>query len=180
MADYIISTERLGLRRWLDTDIQHFIAMNQDVYVMKYFPALLTQNETIAMIARIRQGFEANGFCLYAVELKATGEFIGFTGFSIPRFESFFTPCVEIGWRYKQSAWGKGYATEAASACLQYGFTTLGLQTVYSFTAAINLPSEKVMQKIGMAKVGEFNHPNIEEDNALCRHVLYKIDNPEL
>ena len=178
MNPYVISTARLGLRQWTDADIQPFAEMNADATVMRYFPAILTPEETSGMIKRIRQGFETNGFGFYAVELQSTKEFIGFTGFSIPRFESFFTPCIEIGWRYKQSAWGNGYATEAASACLQYGFTVLGLPTVYSFTAAINLPSEKVMQRIGMAKVGEFSHPNIEEGNILCRHVLYKIDRP--
>lgn len=176
MSSVIIPTERLVLRHWVELDIPPFIDMNKDAAVMQYFPSTLTEQETLAFVARIRSGFEANKFGLYAVEIKATGGFIGFTGFAIPRFESFFTPCVEIGWRLKKSAWGKGYATEAAKACLEHGFHTLGFTEVYSFTATINTPSEKVMQRIGMTKAGEFDHPNIEAEHVLCRHVVYRVE----
>jgi ribosomal-protein-alanine N-acetyltransferase len=176
MTPSTISTERLILRPWLETDIQPFIEMNQDTAVMRYFPSTLTREQTLAFVERIKTGFEKDKFGLYAVELKSTRDFIGYTGFSRPRFKSFFTPCIEIGWRYKQSAWGNGYATEAAKACLHQGFETLGFSTVYSFTATTNLPSEKVMQRIGMTKQGEFDHPGIEPTNVLCRHVLYKVD----
>ncbi len=176
MSSYIISTERLGLRKWTEADTEPFIAMNKDKTVMKYFPGTLTGEQTLAMIERIKGHLELHGFGLYAVEEKATSKFIGFTGFAVPRFESFFTPCVEIGWRLQQSAWGKGYATEAAKACLQYGFATLNFDSVFSFTSLENFPSEKVMQKIGMKKTGEFDHPNIEPGNWLCKHHLYRID----
>ena len=178
MSHCFFSTERLVLRRWIDEDIPLFIAMNQDSVVMRHFPSTLTTEETLNIVTRIKTSFETNHFGLYAVELRSTGEFLGFTGFAIPRFESFFTPCIEIGWRYKQSAWGKGFATEAAKACLEYGFKTLGFGEVYSFTATINQPSVKVMQRIGMVKAGEFNHPNMEASHALCRHVLYKMERP--
>jgi [ribosomal protein S5]-alanine N-acetyltransferase len=175
-TNYIISTERLGLRRWRQTDIDPFAKINSDEAVMKYFPATLSRSETIAMIQRIGDHFEKNGFGLYAVEEKKSGAFIGFTGFSIPSFESFFTPCVEIGWRYQKESWGRGLATEAAQACLQHGFNVLGFQQIFSFTSAINLPSEKVMKRIGMKKTGEFDHPKLDKANRLCRHVLYRID----
>ncbi len=176
MNNYIISTQRLGLRRWIDTDTQPFIEMNSDPEVMKYFPRLFTKEETLLIIQRINKGFEKNGFGLLAVENKQTQEFLGFTGFSIPGFESFFTPCIEIGWRYNKQAWGQGFATEAANACLQYGFSTLGFDKVVSFTASINTRSEKLMQRIGMKKINEFDHPNIEKISPVCRHVLYEIE----
>jgi len=94
----------------------------------------------------------------------------------VTTFGSFFTPCVEIGWRIKKEDWGNGYATEAAKACLNYGFKILQFDKVYSFTSTINLRSEKVMQEIGMVKAGEFDHPDIPPDNPLCRHMLYKIE----
>jgi RimJ/RimL family protein N-acetyltransferase len=175
MSKYIISTGRLGLRRWIETDTQPFIEMNSDPHVMKYFPKLLTEEETLLMIQRIHNGFEKNGFGLFVVENKQTQEFLGFTGFSVPVFESFFTPCIEIGWRYKKQAWGQGFATEAANACLQYGFSQLGFDKIVSFTAAINIKSEKLMQRIGMNKINEFEHPNIEKTHPVCRHVLYEI-----
>ncbi len=178
MATYIIQTSRLGLRQWTNDDIPPFVEMNRDTNVMRYFPALLTEEETQAMVQRIQTSFVTNGFGLYAVEVKSTNEFIGFTGFSIPRFQSFFTPCVEIGWRLKHSAWGQGYATEAAKACLQYSFNKLGFDKVYSFTASVNTPSENVMKKAGMIKAGEFNHPLLAPGSVLCSHVLYAIEKP--
>jgi len=177
MSSYIISTERLGLRRWIEPDVKPFAEMNKDADVMKYFPKLLTDRETFEMVQRINLHFDKNNFGLFAVEHKLTKQFIGFTGFNIPAFDTFFTPCVEIGWRYKKETWGQGFATEAANACLKYGFHTLQFDKVVSFTSAINLNSEKVMKKIGMKKTAGFDHPKIEVTNILCKHVLYEIKN---
>ncbi len=174
--NYIISTPRLVLRKWQVSDIEPFAQMNSDATVMKYFPSILSRAQTIAMIDRINNHFEKNNFGLYAVEEKKSGVFMGFTGFAIPSFESFFTPCVEIGWRYRKEYWHQGFATEAASACLQYGFNMLEFEKIYSFTAAINQPSENLMKRIGMIKAGTFKHPKIDTHDILCRHVLYRID----
>jgi len=174
MDNYIISTKRLGLRKWIEEDVSACIDMNKDPEVMKYFPETMTDLETMAMISRIRQRFEKSGFGFYAVEKKSTKEFIGFTGFGIPSFDSFFTPCIEIGWRFKKDEWGNGFATEAATACLQFGFEKLEFEKILSFTSVLNLKSETVMQRIGMKKIGEFDHPFIEKGNRLCRHVVYE------
>lgn len=173
----IIYTERLKLRRWIDADFMPFAEMNKDIDVMQYFPKILTGDQMASMIERINAHFNRHGFGLFAIEKKSTGEFIGYTGFMIPSFESFFTPCIEIGWRLKKEEWNKGYATEAAKSCLEYGFKKLQFKKVYSFTSSLNKASEKVMQKIGMIKEGEFNHPDIAPGNILCRHALYKIEN---
>lgn len=178
MSDYLFTTERLGLRHWVAGDEETFVRMNRDPDVMEFFPRMLEPAETLAMIGRIRAFFEANGFGLFAVDLLATGEFLGYTGFTRPSFESHFTPCIEIGWRLKKEAWGRGYATEAAAACLRYGFETLGLDTIFSFTALANSRSERVMQKIGMEQAGEFDHPALEPGHALRRHLLYVVRAP--
>ncbi len=175
MNDYEITTQRLGLRRWKEADLGPFAEMNGDKAVMEFFPALLSESESMEMLNRIKTHFETNGFGLYAVDSLATGKFMGFTGFSIPRFESDFTPCIEIGWRYKKDAWGQGFATEAAIACLQHGFEVLHFEKVVSFTAVDNTKSEKVMKRTGMTKVGYFDHPGIELNHRLYRHVLYEI-----
>lgn len=175
MNPCIISTERLCLRKWIESDIEVFIKMNSDPEVMKYFPQLSNEAETLAMVNRINIAFDKHGFGLWAVENKITKEFLGFTGFMIPQFESFFTPCVEIGWRFKNESWGQGFATEAAKACIDYGFHNLGFNKIVSFTSALNLKSERVMQRIGMTYVCSFDHPKIEKENQLCRHVLYEI-----
>ena len=171
---YIITTPRMGMRRWTAADIGPFSAMNQDAEVMKYFPATLTPQESKVAMQRIMAHFDSFNYGLFVVETLADGKFIGFTGFNRPAFNSFFTPCVEIGWRFIREVWGRGLATEAAKACLDYGFNNFKFEKVYSFTATPNHPSERVMQKIGMAKIGEFDHPKIAADHPLCKHVLYE------
>jgi len=172
---YLIKTERLGIRFWRDEDIQPFAALNADEQVMRFFPSTLTYEQTEAMVQRMKSDTKTNGFTFFAVDILATEEFIGFIGLSKPNMQTYFTPCVEIGWRLKASAWGNGYAPEGAKACLEYGFKELGIKEIYSFTPTLNHPSERVMQKIGMTKVGEFDHPKIEKGHRLERHVLYKI-----
>jgi hypothetical protein len=76
--------------------------------------------------------------------------FAGYIGFSIPTFTAYFTPCVEIGWRIAAARWGRGYATEGARAALMCGFETLNMARVVSFTVPADLPSRRVMEKIGM------------------------------
>jgi RimJ/RimL family protein N-acetyltransferase len=171
-----IHTPRLILRQWQESDHEPYIAMNLDLEVMRYFPALQTREATQTQIERIRTFIDENGYGLLAVERIDTGEFIGFTGLSQPRFESFFTPCVEIGWRLDKAHWGNGFAQEAAKAMLAFGFDQLGLNEIYSFTSGLNLPSINVMKKIGMKEVGQFEHPNVPDGDRLRMHVLYKID----
>lgn len=173
--DTVITTTRLKLRHWKTADLPDLRVMNQDPKVMEYFPSLLSPEGTEQLYNRIQKHFEEHGFGLYAMEEAATGTFIGFTGFMIPSFKAPFTPCVEIGWRLQRGYWGKGLATEAALACLNYGFNAWNFPEIYSFTSIQNTRSENVMKRIGMHKAGEFEHPNIPRGDRLCRHVLYKI-----
>lgn len=168
-----LETPRLLLRPWRDTDLEPFAAMNADPRVMEFFPALLDRAQSDALAARIRGFMADNGWGLWALELKESGEFLGFTGLARPVFHHTFTPCVEVGWRIAAVHWGHGYVPEAAAACLDFGFRELGLAEIVSFTSAVNLRSIRVMEKIGLEKRGEFGHPNISEENPLRRHVLY-------
>jgi RimJ/RimL family protein N-acetyltransferase len=170
-----IETPRLLLREWLPQDEAPFIALNSDKEVMEFFPATFNAEETRHHIKRISTQINEKGYGWFAVERKDSHAFIGFTGLSHPGFESTFTPCTEIGWRLAKEHWGNGFATEAAKACLQFGFEQLGLDTIYSFTAIPNTRSENVMKKIGMQKAGTFLHPKLEEGHFLQEHVLYKI-----
>jgi RimJ/RimL family protein N-acetyltransferase len=170
---FIIETPRLSLREWKDSDAPVFIEMNRDEKVMEFFPSLISEEETHAMIGRIKTFLAENKFGLWAVERKDTNEFIGFTGLSIPRFQTDFTPCVEIGWRLAYSHWGYGFATEAATACLDFGFNTLKLDEIVSFTSVLNKKSMNVMEKTGMHFIRNFEHPAIENGNRLKTHVLY-------
>lgn len=172
-----LRTERLLLRRWREEDGEPFAAMNADPRVMEFFPAVRTREESLASMAGIEAHFEKNGFGLYAVEVPDVAPFIGLIGLGIPGFESAFTPCVEIGWRLAAEHWGQGYATEGARACLELGFGELGLEEIVSFTATQNLPSRRVMEKLGMTHDPreDFDHPNLEPDCHVLRHVLYRI-----
>lgn len=184
-----IVTERLLLRRWTDADREPFARMNADPAVMEHFPAVLDRAASDALIDRIEAGFERNGFGrggfgLWAVERLDSGRFIGFVGLAVPSFTAHFTsphgsepgPAIEIGWRLAADAWGNGYASEAASAVLEYGFGTVGLGEIVSFTACSNVRSQRVMERIGMVRdaAGDFRHPALPDDHPLAPHVLYR------
>lgn len=170
---YIIETPRLGLRDWKDNDTPLFVEMNMDKHVMEFFPSLLSEEDTLVMIKRIKKFIAKNNFGLWAAEIKQTKECIGFVGLSIPRFQTDFTPCIEIGWRLAHNYWGYGYATEAAVACLDYGLNNLKLDEIVSFTSILNTRSINVMKKIGMEYLKNFEHPLIEDGHRLKKHVLY-------
>jgi RimJ/RimL family protein N-acetyltransferase len=169
-----LQTERLILRRWKESDREPFARINADPRVMEHFPACLTRAESDALMDRIEAHFEAHGFGLFAAELRATGELIGFIGLAIPPFEAYFTPCVEIGWRLGAAHWNQGLATEGARTVLRYAFEELRLQELVSLAVAANLPSRRVMEKLGMAYEGEFEHPRLPEGHPLRRHVIYR------
>jgi len=170
------NTERLAFRAWQDVHRAPFAALSSDPEVMRYFPALVSAEQTNAGIDIWLSQFEECGWGNWAVELLESGEFIGFIGLSVPKRQLPFSPCVEIGWRLKRSAWGNGYASEGAKECLRVGFEVLGLTEIVSFTTLKNLPSRRVMERIGMTNTHtDFEHPAVPEGNALRPHCLYKI-----
>lgn len=172
-----LETPRLVLRDWRDEDLAPFAALNADPTVMRHFPAPLTREQSDAGAGRIRAFLAAEGFGLWAVEVKGVTPFAGFIGLSRPRFEAPFTPCVEVGWRLAAPLHGRGYATEGARAALAFGFTTLGLPEVVSFTTPSNTASLRVMEKLGMQRDprGDFDHPSLPDGHPLQRHVLYRL-----
>jgi RimJ/RimL family protein N-acetyltransferase len=172
-----LRTDRLVLRRWRDSDRDPFATLNADPEVMEHFPAPLTHAESDAMIGHVEAHFDEHGFGLWALEVAETGEFIGFTGLSTPRFPAHFMPAVEIGWRLVRSAWGRGYASEAAYRALKFGFEDVNLSEIVSFTPIGNLRSQAVMARIGMThdRVDDFEHPLVPEGSRLRRHVLYRL-----
>jgi ribosomal-protein-alanine N-acetyltransferase len=173
-----LRTERLRLRAWRDDDLVPFAAMNADPEVMAWFPAPLTREESDAFVVeRIVPSFAARGFGLWAVERTDLGEFIGFTGLVEQTFDAPFSPAVEVGWRLARSAWGQGFATEAAEAGLAFGFEQVGLTEVVSMTVPGNVRSRAVMERLGMTHdpVDDFDHPRVPAGSPLVRHVLYRL-----
>jgi RimJ/RimL family protein N-acetyltransferase len=174
-----VETERLVLRRWRDEDRDAFAALNADRRVMEHFPAPLTRAESDALADRIDGAIATNGWGLWAVEVAVgpdAGRFAGFTGLSVPGFEAPFMPAIEVGWRLAHWAWGRGYATEAATAALDVGFTTIGAQEIVSFTATQNARSRAVMERLGMTTTSSdtFDHPLVAAATGLREHVLYR------
>ncbi len=165
------NTARLAFRIWRDDHRPAFAAMNSDAEVMRYFPSTQTQDQSNATVDAWLVHFRDHGWGNWAVELLDTGEFIGFIGLNIPRRKLPFSPCTEVGWRLKPTAWGRGYATEGAKACLKQAFTQLGLAEVVSFTALVNAPSIAVMKRIGMENANaDFEHPGVPEGSSLRPH----------
>ncbi len=173
-----VRTSRLTLRAWRDGDLRPFAAMNADSRVMEYFPALLSERESNALVARIHRHFGAHGFGLWAVEVTGHASFAGFVGLTHSLFAAHFTPCVDLGWRLAREHWGKGYAREAARAVIQLAFERLALDQVVAFTAAENARSRRVMDALGMTRDerGDFDHPYVPAGHPLRRHVLYRLD----
>jgi RimJ/RimL family protein N-acetyltransferase len=173
----MLTTPRLLLRRWIPSDRAPFAALNADIRVMKFLPACLSATESGALADRIENHFRDHGFGPFAAELRATCTFIGFIGLSIPQFTAKFTPCVEIGWRLSADHWNQGLATEGAQAVVRYAFETLKLEEIVSFAVPANVASTRVMEKIGMTRdpAGDFDHPALEADHPLRRHLLYRL-----
>jgi RimJ/RimL family protein N-acetyltransferase len=172
MCGVEIRTDRLLMRRWRDADRAPFAALNADPVVMEHFPAPLTRAESDAFVDRIEAHFDEHGYGLWALE-DGKG-FVGFTGLNWATFEAAFTPALEVGWRLATAAWGKGYASEAATAALQRGFQEQ--DHIVSFTAVVNERSWRVMERIGMHRDIRFDHPRVPEGHPVRPHVLYRAN----
>ena len=172
-----LSSSRICLRRWRDEDREPFAGMNSDARVMEFFWGRLSRVESDAMVDGIQRNFSEHDFGLWAIEVPGVAPFIGFAGLTWVRFSAHVTPCVEVGWRLAFEHWGHGYATEAARLALGYGFGTLSLSEVVSFTSATNHRSRAVMERLGMRRdpAEDFDHPALPESHPLRRHVLYRL-----
>jgi RimJ/RimL family protein N-acetyltransferase len=177
MAIPELRTDRLLLRGWREDDREPFAALNADPEVTRFLPRSLTRDESNGLLDRIVARWRDRGYGLWAVERREDGAFLGFTGLSWQDFEAPFTPAIEIGWRYARFAWGNGYATEAARASLAFGFETLGLEEIVSFTTAANAPSQRVMERIGLVRdlAGDFEYSGVPEGDPIRPHVLYRL-----
>lgn len=171
-----LRTKRLLLRPWHSEDREPFAAMNADPRVMEYFPSTLTRAQSDAGANSIEAHFTGHSFGLWAVEIPGLTSFAGFVGLAVPGFETAFTPCVEVGWRLGAKYWGRGFATEAARSALSFGYETLRLSEIVSFTAPMNTRSIRVMERVEMIRdpLGDFDHPRIPEGHPLRRQVLYR------
>ena len=174
-----LRTSRLLLRPWRDEDVAAFAEMSADPTVMQYLLPLSDRGLSVeAWVERARAHWDEHGFGQWVVELSGAANFIGVVGLGVVSYEAPFTPAVEVAWRLARSYWGHGYATEAATAALDYGFNELGLSEIVALTVPANQRSRRVMERLGMTHVPEddFDHPRLPE-GPLRRHVLYRLSN---
>jgi RimJ/RimL family protein N-acetyltransferase len=174
----MIETSRLVLRPWRDSDLIPFAELNADPIVMRFLRGVLTRDESDAYVRRAQLHMAEHGFCKLAVEAPGVAPFIGAVGISHVRFEASFTPAVEVAWRLDRRFWGQGYATEAARAAMVDGFTRVGLREIVAITTLGNIASQRVMQRLGMTRSIEFDHPLLAENSPLRRHILYRLAAP--
>jgi RimJ/RimL family protein N-acetyltransferase len=175
-----IQTERLLIRQWQERDRDLFFRINSDERVMEFFPFRRTRAESDALLDRLEAGIEQNGFGFTALELRETGECMGFAGLNrVNGLTALPTGSIEIGWRLAPEYWGNGYVTDAAKALLAFGFRDLFLDEIVSFAVWNNRRSTAVMERIGMRRdpAGDFDHPRVPDTHPhLKRHVLYRLD----
>ncbi|MEU5614903.1 GNAT family N-acetyltransferase [Streptomyces sparsogenes] len=170
-----LRTDRLVLRAWRESDLAPWAALNADPEVREHFPDVLTREQSDASVARFQADLERRGWGWWAVEVRATGEFIGFTGLDPVDEDMPFTG-VEVGWRLARPHWGHGYATEAALAAVDHGFEALRLPEILAVTTATNLRSQAVMRRIGMTRdpADDFDDLTVPE-GPLRPSVVYRL-----
>lgn len=179
----VIETARLVLRDFCDEDKAPFHAINNDPAVLEFLGPPLDRDASDTWVDRLI-GLSTTGMPrLLAVSERSQAPvsgLLGYVGLSVPTFEASFTPCVEIGWRLASTAWGRGFATEAAREVLAWGFGHYHLPEIVSFTTERNARSRRVMEKIGMSRTPseDFDHPRLDARNPLRPHVLYRITSP--
>lgn len=173
-------TARLVLRPWIEADRQPLRDLNASPQVCRYFPSTLSTPESDGMFDYFQASMQVKQPCVYAVQDRETGDFVGLCGLHAPDFDAPFMPCVEILWRFCESAWGQGYATEAAKACLSDGLSYLNIPEIVAFTVPDNTASIRVIEKIGMTRdrQGDFDHPHVSDGHPLKRHLLYRVKSP--
>ena len=174
-----LRTERLLLRGFTDADRPAWAAIHADPTFMATLGPVLDRAGADALMDRVLARWDELGYGWWCVALD--GECIGMAGLSTPTWRAPFMdperPTVELAWRVAREHWGHGYAPEAATAAVTYGFEVLGLPELVAFTTVDNASSRRVMEKLGMVHdpSGDFDHPNLEPGNLMRRHVLYRL-----
>ncbi len=181
MKGVVLQTERLILRPWTQADRAPFAAMNADPEVRRFFPSLQTRAESDASADFLSGQFERTAFGPWAVEVPGVVPFARCCGRWETKIDVPPRGRVEIGWRLARNCWGKGYATEAARAALDFGFREAELPEVVAFVVPANVASRGVMDRIGLREVpdGAFDHPRVPEGSPLRRHLLYCLSRAE-
>ncbi len=181
MAEFFIETDRLILREWRDDDALPLHKICNDEQVMAFIGPVQSKEEIEAAIVKQRQFQAELGYCYWAIEHRESQSLIGFCGL-MPMPEAVpFAPQIDIGWRLSANEWGKGFAKEAASACLSWGFGALNCPSIWAITVWNNSRSSVLMERLGMSRHFDldFDHPSVPDDSSLKPHITYSISRKE-
>ena len=175
-----LRSDRLILRTWRDSDFEPFARMNRDPEVMQFYPSAMTEEQSRTRADKLAGYYETPGYRHWIIEAPGAAPFVGVIGLKPVPFDAHFTPAIEVGWRLAKDQWRKGYASEAARAVFQHGFTTCGLEEIVAFTAVINERSRALMDRLGMTRspADDFENPEMDAAHPLRPHVLHRIANP--
>ena len=170
-----IEGPRLRLRPWREEDRDPLAAINTDPVAMRHFAWPMSRAESDAWMDRLQAHIAAHGWGFWCVERRDAPGCIGAVGLLHVTFPAAFTPAVEIGWRIAPALQRRGYAEEAARLALAAGFGPLGLAEIVAFTRAVNEPSWRLMEKLGMVRGEHFEHPRLPEGHPARPHILYRL-----
>jgi RimJ/RimL family protein N-acetyltransferase len=176
----VIETDRLILRPPVDADRDAIAAVNGDPEVYRWLAMKGTRAESDALVDRVQAMQAEHGYSFWVVERKTDGAILGLAGLLAMSADLPPGPALEVGWRLAPAAWGQGYATEAGRAAIDWGFATLDAPEIVAITAASNLKSQAVMQRLGMVRdpSADFLHPRLAEDHPLRPHVTFRLKRP--
>ncbi len=181
VVEVIAETDRLILRNWRDEDRADYIAACNTDAVTRFLGGPATIEQIDAALERISRSQREHGFSFWALERRDDAAFLGYCGLKIVGDpEIAVKDDVESGWRLREDAWGQGYASEAAKACLDWAWAHLDVQRVVAMTTPANQRSWRLMERIGMTRRRDldFNHPQFAADHLLSRHITYVIERP--
>ncbi len=176
-----LTTRRLVLRPWNDSDLAPVAAITADPEVMRFFHLTRTRAQSDSWVARTQAHIDRHGFGVWAVEAPGVAPLIGFVGLVHVPDDVPCAPAIEAVWTLGAQWWRHGYCAEAAEAALRDGYERLGFPEIVAFTAASNEPSQGVMRKLGMTRDehGDFDHPRIPAGHPMALHVLYRKPKPQ-
>lgn len=174
MSEYKIETERLRMRQLKTSDLDALHGIMGDSDTMLYYLRPYTRNEVQEFIKRMQLSYAENGFGLWALEQHDNKKFIGQCGITLQNIDNDMVP--ELGYHLNKEYWGKGFAIEAARACLEYGFSVLQLPEIYIHTYIKNAPSIRIAEGLGMYKIKEF-YKYIASSGTTMQHIVFRIAN---
>src|SRR5687768_2865008 len=172
----MIETERLILRDWRDGDEALLHRHCNTEAVMRWLGGVQPFEKMKDAVARLVSYREDYGHTFWAVDRKADGEFLGFCGLKRANgFESSVTGEIEIGWRLREDAWGRGYAKEGALASLDFAFERLGAPRVVALTIAENQASRGLMKRLGMRRRADLDYTDPEWPAGMNPVIVYEL-----